>query len=78
MPNHRINPAEPGPGGIFAFLSNTSNESYLGLDITNPEAITKDMEMALPTEIDQSISARGGTVTDLALEEHPGEIELQR
>jgi len=46
-----------------AYLSNSSNESYLGLDITNPEGMANDMEMALPQNIDQSISARGGIVT---------------
>jgi hypothetical protein len=46
-----------------AYLSNSSNESYLGLNITNPQGITNDMEMALPRDIDQSISARGGIVT---------------
>jgi hypothetical protein len=46
-----------------AYLSNSSNESYLGLDITNPEAMANDMEMALPPDIDRSISARGGIVT---------------
>ncbi|NMB85880.1 MAG: hypothetical protein GYA29_06495 [Methanothrix sp.] len=46
-----------------AYLSNSSNESYLGLDISNPKGMINDMEMVLPKEIDQSISARGGTVT---------------
>ncbi len=46
-----------------AYLSNTSNESYLGLDIINPEGMAGDMEMTLPPNIDQSISARGGIVT---------------
>ena len=46
-----------------AYLSNTSNESYLGLDITNPKGMANDMEMTLPPNIDQSISARGGVVT---------------
>ena len=45
------------------YLSNSSNESYLGLNISNPEGMTNDMEMALPQNIDQSISARGGIVT---------------
>ena len=45
------------------YLSNSSNESYLGLDITNPQGMANDMEMALPPDIDQSISARGGIVT---------------
>jgi hypothetical protein len=44
-------------------LYNSSNESYLGLDITNPQGMANDMEMALPPDIDQSISARGGIVT---------------
>jgi hypothetical protein len=47
----------------LAYLSNTSNESYLGLDITNPNGMANDMEMTLPPNIDQSISARGGIVT---------------
>jgi hypothetical protein len=46
-----------------AYLSNSSNESYLGLDITNPNGMINDMEMALPPDIDRSISARGGIVT---------------
>ncbi len=45
------------------YLSNSSNESYLALDITNPQGMANDMEMALPPDIDQSISARGGIVT---------------
>ncbi len=49
--------------GYSAYLSNTSNESYLGLDIINPEEMASDMEMTLPPNIDQSISARGGIVT---------------
>ena len=47
----------------LAYLSNSSNESYLGLDITNPQGMANDMEMTLPPNIDQSISARGGIVT---------------
>ncbi len=46
-----------------AYLSNSSNESYLGLDITNPKGMVNDIEMTLPPNIDQSISARGGIVT---------------
>jgi hypothetical protein len=46
-----------------AYLDNSSNESYLGLDIVNPHAVANDMEMALPPNIDKSISARGGVVT---------------
>ena len=46
-----------------AYLSNSSNESYLGLDITNPKGMANDMTMTLPPNIDQSISARGGIVT---------------
>jgi len=46
-----------------ANLSNSSNESYLGLNITNPEGMANDMQIALPPNIDQSISARGGIVT---------------
>jgi hypothetical protein len=49
--------------GYSAYIDNTSNESYLGLDIVNPHAIANDMEMALPANIDKSISARGGIVT---------------
>ena len=49
--------------GYSAYLYNNSNESYLGLNITNPEGMANDMEMALPPDIDQSISARGGIVT---------------
>ncbi len=46
-----------------AYLSNSSNESYLGLDITNPKGMPNDIEMTLPPDIDESISARGGIVT---------------
>jgi hypothetical protein len=46
-----------------AYLSNSSNESYLGLDIANPKGMANDMTMTLPPNIDQSISARGGVVT---------------
>ncbi|MCK9442350.1 MAG: hypothetical protein M0Q13_13140 [Methanothrix sp.] len=46
-----------------AYLSNSSNESYLGLNITNPQEMVNDMEMTLPQNIDKSISARGGIVT---------------
>jgi hypothetical protein len=46
-----------------AYLSNSSNESYLGLDIKNPTGMANEMEMVLPPNIDQSISARGGVVT---------------
>jgi len=46
-----------------AYLSNSSNESYLGLDISNPKGMPSEMEMMLPQNIDQSISSRGGTVT---------------
>ena len=46
-----------------ANLSNSSNESYLGLNITNPDGMANDMEIALPPNIDESISARGGIVT---------------
>ena len=60
-------PALPAGDSILvaysAYLSNTSNESYLGLDIANPEAMANDIEIALPPDMDQSISARGGVVT---------------
>jgi hypothetical protein len=46
-----------------AYLFNSSNESYLDLDIINPGGMASDMEMTLPPNIDQSISARGGIVT---------------
>ena len=46
-----------------ANLSNTSNESYLSLNITNPDGVANDMQISLPPNIDQSISARGGIVT---------------
>ncbi len=49
--------------GYSAQLSNSSNASYLGLDISNPKGMSTEMEMVLPPNIDQSISARGGTVT---------------
>ncbi|MDD4652461.1 MAG: hypothetical protein PHQ34_09550 [Methanothrix sp.] len=46
-----------------ANLSNSSNESYLGMNITNPDGMANDMQISLPPNIDQSISARGGIVT---------------
>lgn len=46
-----------------ANLSNTSNESYLAMNITNPDEVANDMQISLPPNIDQSISARGGIVT---------------
>jgi len=56
-------PSEQIDIGYSAYIDNTSNESYLGLDIVNPHAMANDMEMALPANIDKSISARGGIVT---------------
>ncbi|VVB72809.1 Uncharacterised protein [uncultured archaeon] len=46
-----------------AYLSNTSNDSYLELGIKNPKGMANEMDMVLPQNIDQSISARGGIVT---------------
>jgi len=47
----------------FAYLSNSSNESFLGMDISNPEGMLNEVEMLLPRDIDRSISARGGVVS---------------
>ncbi len=46
-----------------AYLSNSSNESYLGLDVDNSEGMISEMQMSLPEDIDRSISARGGVVS---------------
>jgi hypothetical protein len=46
-----------------ANLTESGNDTYFGLDILNPEGISHDMEIALPKDIDRSISARGGVVT---------------
>ncbi len=46
-----------------AYLTNTSNESYLGFDIINPQGMPNEIEMKLPPNIDESISAQGGIVT---------------
>lgn len=46
-----------------ANLTESGNETTFGLDILNPEGISHDMEIALPKDIDRSISARGGVVT---------------
>lgn len=46
-----------------AYLINSSNESYLGFDISNPKGMSNEIEMKLPSNIDESISARGGIVT---------------
>jgi hypothetical protein len=60
---------EPAPPTFLVWycanltITNSSNESYLGLNITNPDAMANDMEISLPPNIDQSISARGGVVT---------------
>lgn len=43
--------------------ANASKINYLELDIKNKEGISHEMEMELPQNIDQSISARGGIVT---------------
>ena len=56
-------PVETTLVAYSAYLSNASNESYLGLDIANPEAMANDIEISLPPDIDQAISARGGVVT---------------
>ncbi len=59
----------PGPATISSLvkystvLSNSSNESYIGLEIQNPDGVQNDMEMQLPANVDRSISARGGVVT---------------
>ena len=58
-----IPPVETTLVAYSAYLSNASNESYLGLDIANPEAMANDIEISLPPDIDQAISARGGVVT---------------
>jgi hypothetical protein len=61
-----IGPSDTGSPSFVqysAYLSNSSNESYLGLDIKNPAGMANEMEMVLPPNIDQSISARGGVVT---------------
>ncbi len=46
-----------------AYLSNASNDTYLGLDIKNPDGIIDELEIMLPQNIDRSISAQGGVVT---------------
>ena len=46
-----------------AYLVNSSNESYLGFDMSNPQGMPNEIEMKLPPNIDESISARGGIVT---------------
>ena len=56
-------PVETTLVAYSAYLSNASNESYMGLDIANPEAMANDIEISLPPDIDQAISARGGVVT---------------
>jgi hypothetical protein len=63
LPSTLAPAGEPILVAYSAYLSNNSNESYLGLDMANPEAMANDIEIALPPDIDQSISARGGVVT---------------
>jgi hypothetical protein len=46
-----------------SFLSNTSQGNFLGLDITNHDGFSDEIEMVLPPDIDKSISSRGGVIT---------------
>ena len=46
-----------------AYLTNSSNITSLDMDIKNPRQVSSDLEIALPTNSDKSISARGGMVT---------------
>jgi hypothetical protein len=55
--------ASPSMVTYSAYLSNVSNETYIGLDIKNLNGIMDAMEMTLPPDIDRSISAQGGVVT---------------
>ncbi len=60
------NPPPANPPVLVEYsarLSNSSNDSFLALEIVNSGMMTNDMEMALPPDIDRSISARGGIVT---------------
>ncbi len=56
-------PGTPSLVEYTAYISNTSNDTYLGLDIKNPDGIINELEMMLPQDIDKSISAQGGIVT---------------
>ena len=56
-------PAAPKVVDYSAYISNATNDTYLGLDITNPDAVSTELEMILPINIDRSISSRGGVVT---------------
>ena len=56
----------PGPAKLvyyYSFLSNTSQGNFLGLDITNRDGFSDEIEMVLPPDIDRSISSRGGVIT---------------
>ncbi len=46
-----------------AYLTNSSNITSLDMDIKNPNQVSSDLEMSLPTNSDKSISVRGGMVT---------------
>jgi len=46
-----------------AYLTNSSEGTYLTLEIQNARSMANDLELVLPLNIDRSISARGGVVT---------------
>lgn len=59
-------PVPTGPAKLvyyYSFLSNTSQGNFLGLDITNRDGFSDEIEMVLPPNIDKSISSRGGVIT---------------
>ena len=57
-------PSSPSKTVYYSsFLSNTSQGNFLGLDITNHDGFSDEIEMVLPPDIDKSISSRGGVIT---------------
>jgi hypothetical protein len=46
-----------------AYLTNSSENTYLNLDVTNPKSLDSKVELVLPPDVDKSISATGGIVT---------------
>ncbi len=60
-------PETPAPPSDFvsysAYLTNSTENSYLNLDVTNPKGLDSRVELVLPPDVDKSISATGGVVT---------------
>ena len=63
-PETPATPAQPSDFvGYSAYLTNTTGNIYLNLDVTNPKGLESEVELVLPPDVDKSISATGGIVT---------------